>query len=83
MIVSIEQLRRRLSINDITIGDVEVDVQLGYIEIFGRAVNHQPARFSVFKPVSIEDVINAATKFFYGQSQVEAPIVDDGRKLGA
>jgi hypothetical protein len=84
MIFSSEQIRRRLALINIRVGDILFCDQLPRIEIHARADNRVPGRFVSFSAVDVEDLINQARDYFNGLEFSQTPIVeDDGRKVPA
>jgi hypothetical protein len=83
MMISTRQIKSRLSVVNIRVGDVEFDPFDGRIEIYARADNHEPARFKLEAIDDIEDIIDGARVFFHGQPFVkhDEPIREDGRAI--
>lgn len=88
MIISTEQIKRRLRMMNVSVGDILVSFDApGHIELYGRADNHAPSVFSAFNPDNFEKLIDDATVHFHASPLSEAPVVeyvlmlDDGRKV--
>jgi hypothetical protein len=86
MIISTEQIKRRLRMMNISVGDILIDFKApGSIEIYGRADNHAACVFTAWRPDDFEKMISDANLFFRAMPASEAPVVEyvmqDGRKI--
>jgi hypothetical protein len=85
MLISSEQIKRRLAVRGVRAGDVEFDLDGKRVEIYGRADKHKPGRYVANEAPSlgVEGLVQSAVLFFHGQEQVDGGDVlyDDGRKI--
>jgi hypothetical protein len=83
MIISCEQIKRRLAELNVRVGDVHFDPAWSSIEIFGRADNKAPGKYAMVGPVDVDMLIRAAAAYFHGLELADVHVLDDGRKVPA
>lgn len=82
MIISTEQIKRRLAILNVRVGDVSFCLEApGHVEIYARADNHQPSVFVAFRPTDFERLIEDANHHFQAAPPNNGHILEDGRKI--
>ena len=85
MIISANQIRQRLAALNVRVGDVHFDPSYRTVDIFARADNRLPGKYSAFAPDGIEALVKDAADYFHGLEFKESgeTVLDDGRKVPA